>query len=200
MIMNKIIYRIKFFSNWHTGTGLSAGASADLLVNKDEEGLPFIPGKTLKGLLREAAESIHSLDNKLIPSEFITEIFGTRIEESNADRMYKEAGAFFSNAVLPGKTRMEILGTQKKEDPGLKKYLFANISSTAIDEDGIAKDKSLRTIETTVPITLYAEIRDIPVNEDFTEYMNLCFKWIKRIGLNRNRGLGRCEISPYKNN
>ena len=54
----RIDYQIEFFSQWHCGSGLSAGADIDLLVIKDKEGMPFIPGKTLKGLIREAVENL----------------------------------------------------------------------------------------------------------------------------------------------
>ncbi|MDE6805090.1 MAG: hypothetical protein K2J29_10705, partial [Muribaculaceae bacterium] len=53
-----IRYRIEFFSDWHCGSGLSAGADVDALVIKDDCGLPFVPGKTVKGLVREAMEDI----------------------------------------------------------------------------------------------------------------------------------------------
>ena len=55
--MSTIKYEIEFFSNWHCGSGLAAGADVDALVIKDQEGLPYIPGRTLKGLLREAGLS-----------------------------------------------------------------------------------------------------------------------------------------------
>ena len=54
----RIDYQIEFFSQWHCGSGLSAGADIALLVIKDKEGMPFIPGKTLKGLIREAVENL----------------------------------------------------------------------------------------------------------------------------------------------
>ena len=45
-----IDYTICFFSPWHCGSGTSAGADVDELVVKDKNGMPYIPGKTLKGL------------------------------------------------------------------------------------------------------------------------------------------------------
>ena len=55
-----IKYKVIFFTDWHCGSGLAAGADVDALVIKDSDGLPYIPGKTMKGLLREAAEEIVS--------------------------------------------------------------------------------------------------------------------------------------------
>ena len=51
-------YKIEFFSNWHCGSGLAAGADVDALVIKDKDGLPYVPGRTIKGLLRDAATEL----------------------------------------------------------------------------------------------------------------------------------------------
>ena len=69
--MKDLQYKIEFTSFWHTGSGLSSGTESDIVVIKDKNGLPYIPGKTLKGLLREAAETINNFDKKLVTSEFI---------------------------------------------------------------------------------------------------------------------------------
>ena len=50
--MQTLTYQIQFHSYWHCGSGLAAGAGVDALVVKDANGLPFVPGKTIKGLLR----------------------------------------------------------------------------------------------------------------------------------------------------
>ena len=69
-------------------------------------------------------------------------------------------------------------------------------NSTKIDENGIAEEHSLRKIEVTVPLILFAEISDLPA--EYSPQMEKCLKFIKRLGTNRNRGLGRCNISIYK--
>lgn len=55
---------IRFFSQWHCGSGTSAGADVDELVVKDKNGMPYIPGKTLKGLIREAVEDYVSFSSQ----------------------------------------------------------------------------------------------------------------------------------------
>ena len=47
-------YKVEFYSDWHCGSGLSSGSDIDSLVIKDEDGLPFVPGKTLKGQIGRA--------------------------------------------------------------------------------------------------------------------------------------------------
>ena len=82
----------------------------------------------------------------------------------------------------------------KKDENGksLKANLYSKITSTKIDENGIAEDGSLREIEVVIPISLYGTIENIP--NEYKDEMISSLKKVKRAGLNRNRGLGRCEI------
>ena len=61
-----------------------------------------------------------------------------------------------------------------------------------VDKNGIAVDKSLRDIEVVLPISLKGTIEN--VDEKFAKELERSLKMIKRMGLNRNRGLGRCEF------
>ena len=54
METKKIEYTITFLSDWHAGSGLSSGAEADAVVIKDSNNLPYLPGKTIKGLVKDA--------------------------------------------------------------------------------------------------------------------------------------------------
>ena len=58
-----INYELKFFDYWHVSSGLSGGAALDSYVVKDSAGLPYVPGKTIKGLVREAAELFWDQDD-----------------------------------------------------------------------------------------------------------------------------------------
>lgn len=175
---------IKFFTYWHCGSGESGGSSVDALVARDAKGLPYIPGKTLKGHIREMAESLEN------SCTFVNKCFGGSSNDGKDgqerdvcyDDKYKEkeGECYFSNATIEEDIRKE-----------LTPYLFKTISSTQIDEKGLAVTGSLREIEVVVPITLYASIE----NCENEELMKKAFSQVKRMGLNRTRGLGRCEIT-----
>ena len=152
-------YKIEFLDYWHLSSGLSAGAKLDSTVTKDDDDIPYVSGKTIKGLVREMAEEFGDI-------EFLHQ-------------------CYFTNASLDKDTHKEIK-TNK-----LQNNLYDIIASTKI-ENGIAVDDSLREIEVVIPITLYGEISDVADDD----YQNLVksLKMIKRMGLNRNRGLGRCEF------
>jgi CRISPR/Cas system CSM-associated protein Csm3 (group 7 of RAMP superfamily) len=183
-------YRIEFFSEWHCGSGLSAGADTDALVIKDGKGLPYIPGRTLKGLFREAAEEIVSLTNEPEQSALLKETFGYFDESADKAQSAANMGkgdAFFSNAELPKVERDAIVSN------GLQRHLYRRIAQTAIGDKGVAVEGSLRSMETVIPCVLEGQIRNIPA--ELSNLMSQSARYIKHLGVNRNRGLGRCQIT-----
>lgn len=175
--MSTIKYTIEFFSNWHCGSGLAAGADVDALVIKDKHGLPYVPGRTLKGLLRDAASTLCD------DTETINDIFGV----SGDNDGHKTGLSFFTNATLPVDERQYIL------EQGLTPHLYQSFASTKIDEKGIAEDHTLRKIETVVPCKLEGEILNVPKGAEIV--LEHAMQYIKRMGTGRNRGYGRCQIS-----
>ena len=163
-------YIVTFLDYWHLSSGLSAGAKFDSMVTKDKDNLPYIPGKTIKGLIREMAELTCN-------KEFVTKCFGSSSDIGECN---------FSNAEIEENTKKTIINNS------LQNQLFDEIASTKIDENGIAESGSLREIEVVVPICLFGEIKNI--SDDYKQEMIKALKKIKRMGLNRNRGLGRCKI------
>lgn len=159
----RLKYRLKFYDYWHLSSGLSGGAKLDSMVVKDSDNLPYAPGKTIKGLVREALE----------------------IAKEDVEFLHR---CYFANATLQPDTKQEIITNQ------LQEHLYDTIASTKINENGVAEDNSLREIEVVIPIELEGEICDIPSQEDYEKLKKALGK-IKRMGLNRNRGLGRCRFS-----
>jgi len=182
--MADIHYHIQFHSPWHCGSGLSAGADLDALVVKDKEGLPFIPGKTIKGLLREAVEDYVGFSGECDEAT-VMQCFG-RMGADRPDDM-RTGEAFFTNAQLEPKERESIIAYH------LQKFLYRAKASTKIDEDGITDDHTLRRIEVVVPCTLEGDI--IGVDEKMVPIISKAMGLVKRMGLNRNRGLGRCTFT-----
>ena len=182
-----INYELKFFDYWHVSSGLSGGAALDSYVVKDSAGLPYVPGKTIKGLVREAAELFWDQGD-------IDKCFGSRGSknkqnngnEQNENDDTTQAQCYFSSATIDEKIAVEITSNK------LERNLFEIISATKIDENGIAVDKSLRDIEVILPITLIGKIENI--DDKFASNLKRALKSVKRMGLNRNRGLGRCEF------
>ena len=85
--MNKKELKITLKSDLCVGSGYSYAGIVDSDICYDEVGLPYIPGKRLKGCMREAAELIG------VSEVEIERLFGTR----GADR---PNGVFFGNAYI----------------------------------------------------------------------------------------------------
>lgn len=193
----KISYKITFHTDWHCGSGLAAGADLDALVVKDNNGMPFIPGKTLKGLIREATEELFFLSNQFdAKADDLKKVFGNatdrNVKSSNKEEYEDMAKGetFFANATLCENEYRAIVGNKAQ------KYLFRSVASTKIDKEGIAVKHSLRKMEVTIPCTLESAILSVP--ESMTDTLVKAMGYIKRLGQNRNRGLGRCSFTDIK--
>lgn len=173
----EIHYQLKFFSQWRCDAGTSFGAAADNAVVRDANGLPYFPGKTIKGLLREAAEDYNQFTQGQ-RSEEIETIFGGDA---------KEGVCHFTDVTFSEEETKAILAHK------LQKFLYHTITTTAIDEKGIALPFSLRTIEAVLPCSLYGTIYNVP--EESRDLLTACAGFIKYIGMHRNRGFGRCQLT-----
>lgn len=186
--MSEIRYTIEFFNEWHCGSGLAAGAGVDSLVIKDRNNLPFVPGKTVKGLVRNAVEELlifYNKEDKDTLNKNIIKTFGFFDEDKDTA---EKGTAFFTNAELSREEQKAIRSNK------LSKYMYRSISSTAIDKEGIAEEHSLRNMETVVPCSLQGKILEIP-DENVKKFIIKSLGMIKRIGQNSNRGLGRCSFN-----
>ena len=183
-------YQIKFLSDWHVGSGLAAGAETDAEVLKDENKLPYIPGKTIKGLLKAALYEMIAV--KHVDEDAVNELFGYEIK---GEKVVKTCpgSLFFSNASLP-------VAEQKDIIPDLADFLYKNISQTKINAKGVAENASLRTIEVCMPLILEGDIRkfkeglECELLDEEKKLIRMALKWVRRLGVNRNRGLGRCQF------
>lgn len=181
--MTKIDYNVSFLTYWHAGSGLSAGAQADSVVIKDERGLPYFPGKTLKGVFRDAFKSLKI--SGILGEMNEIGLFGQ--ENIPGNKELKVGSLFFSNAELPER---ESLAKSKNLIPGL----YDNLASTEINSaSGVAERGSLHVIEVCVPLTLSGTISGFTSLKD-AEVFTQVFAFTKALGGHRNRGLGRCVI------
>jgi len=198
---------IEFTHFWHCGSGRSGGKKVDAMVEKDMLDLPFVPGKTLKGILREAvrqAEGFNQfqsfIDNQQNTLEDI--LFGSR--EQSRDQQ-------FSGILAVSDARLsQAECSYLKTNPEKISLLYRDLSRTAIDnKTGTAIDGSLRAQEVTIPMTLTAEldimlipVRDSNLSEmrekittNLIEIISLSLPYVDGIGALRQRGLGRCILT-----
>lgn len=179
--------KIEILSYWHTGSGHGAKADADALVLRDGEGFPYVPGRTLKGLIRDALLEMGRED-------LADELLGREATEG-ANSGSKPGILAFDDGRMLAEDREWILQSSEADD--LKANLFDTISATSMNPNGVAVDHSLRMIEVSLPMHLGASITYFgrPESEIITmESISVACRLIRSLGAYRHRGLGRCNM------
>ena len=199
---------------WHAGSGRGAGHHLDAVCERDSAGLPVLPGKQVKGLLRQAvarAEAWSWFSSLTLPDgpmpNFETLLFGS--ESQGEDRYQSQPGMLrVASAALP---ETEHLWLAQPEQTGLRQMLFSELFSTAIDElSGSAKNGSLRGIEVAIPcslraaLTLHANALESDLRQQQNALLATGDGWrileqaaslIDAVGAGRTRGLGEATIT-----
>lgn len=189
MKTNTMLFEISFLSYWHAGCGFGRSADVDALMLKGTDRLPYLPGRTIKGLLREAMQCCE--DAGAVPSETTETLFGTPAEEGEYTGSIPGV-LIFDNAYLPANERKWLASNDGKAS---RAALFDSFASTSLDSDGIAKDKTLRTIELCVPVSLVSEISGITEEGGTKEHLEKAAALLRSAGAHRSRGLGRCSCT-----
>lgn len=175
---------------WAVGSGKGGGTEVDSRIDRDSDGLPYVPGKMLKGLIKDACFRLHSAGNKKY--DFVDEIFGKTLVTEGLNRTSTEPGKIFiSDARLPVNLRVAL---SKEENLSARDNITRNIYATAIDENGTAKNKSLRGYEVAVPMKLVADFESDCNKETFDCIKDAC-KLVYALGAHKTRGLGEVKIS-----
>lgn len=176
-----------FQTYWHIGTGTGSGQNLDALVDKDSHQLPHIPGKMLKGLLRDAVCKLEQWGQ--VGEGVATTLFGSYNEASHSSTSGK--------LYFPSLTLSEEEITALNANPKLKNHLYHTIASTCIEhKTGTAKEGSLRMIEVAVPLCLSGEISVINNTEmldNWEEVIQDASYLIGNIGANKSRGFGQVK-------
>lgn len=201
---------------WHAGSGRSAGALLDSLVQKNTVGLPVVGGRHIKGLLRHAlakAEVLNWFTEIELPEGPVktleTLIFGSANQQEG--RFNTLPGLLIvGDASLPEAEATWLAATEQAE---LRQYLYSQLSSTAITELGTAKQNSLRAIEVSLPMQLKSELSmqvtavDEAHRAQQQAWIASTAAWqpiieasslVDSLGASRSRGLGEAIFSWQK--
>lgn len=206
---------VQLHGYWHCGSGHSAGTHLDALTARDRDGLPVIPGRHLKGLLRHAmrcAGTWNWLDGVTLPdgpAGNVEELlFGSRSGQE-ARSATRPGMLRVDDATLPEAERA-FLAHPDTDGPLLRPFLFRDVHRTAINRQGSASDKSLRGTEVVLPMQLRAplglEVTSLEEelrrqqeraleDADLWSTLEGVLPLISAVGAERNRGLGEAELS-----
>ena len=205
--------QLQFNNYWHCGSGRGSGSLVDAVCERDGEGLPYVPGRQLKGILRHAvrrAEAWGWLDAIKLPSGPLRSheelLFGSKSQDVGKFMTYPGM-LLVDNGKLPEADRAWL---NRPHMMALKEQFFEELYSTAINEMGTAKAHSLRGIEVCLPVTLQAQLAlqvtalDSLQRQQQQDWMEVSSPWkalrtalplIDALGAHRSRGLGEAEVS-----
>ncbi|KPA19006.1 protein containing DUF324 [Candidatus Magnetomorum sp. HK-1] len=139
---------IKFKSKWHTGSG-EGNLMVDRLIRRDSRNRPFIPGSTLKGVIRENCEKLSRTLNFNSPLDPHKKDFLTFEKlKSPVDRLFlnsfKESQLFFRDARLENEPsynstlnqsricKYRTIGTSKENHLFTSEYATSGFSDSMI--------------------------------------------------------------------
>mgnify|MGYP001627296297 CR=1 FL=1 len=205
--------RVTFHGYWHCGAGAAAVGDLDAVAIRSEEGLPFVPGRTLKGVFREAVSLLE--ENGLVAGGAAKALFGEQGFAFDEDGAWTPTGPTqagclaFSDCRLDATIRAWFANALAQELHAAAAHaaaMFDVVARTAIDaETGTAADGSLRLIECAVPLSLEGTVDWAPdPYGDAATAADWQGRWrdaltqaailVRGIGADRTRGLGRCTV------
>jgi CRISPR-associated protein Csx10 len=201
--------RVRMLSDWIVGTGEGRVGDVDATVRRGQDGLPFIPAKTLTGIWRDACEQVAAwlggtgTASGLNPwLAWVDWIFGTQ-PDSAADR--NAAGGLAPQRAQLALSPARVSGPVRAACSGRPALLAAAVvvrPGIAIDDQtGVASDDMLRLEERARPGWLetradFPFLRDpeLPAAAEFL--LRAGAAAVDSLGGKRNRGAGRCWILP----
>lgn len=183
------------------GSALSYGTIIDNDIVFDAKGLPYIPAKRVKGLLRNAASDLLLTDGykTLFPmDETIVETFYGKIGSNDPTpsmifqnlRLEQYQGIDLWMDYLGDKYAYEI------NNPLVRQFFTEIRTQTAIDpQTQTAKEHSLRSSRVLKKgFEFSGEIFVCDDNEDIRDLLGISCLLVDRIGSKRNRGFGKVKL------
>lgn len=191
----QLFLRLKSDTTFGRGDGVAGLVDAEVEHDPDA-GLPFLRGRTLKGLLvEECANIFYALDKR---GEQFNEA-GQFLFGSAGSSLADDAWMHIGPAQLPSELRAAIIADVKgnKLTPTkVLESLTAIRRQSAIDEhSGAPEEGSLRAMRVVLRETLF--ISDLEFEQEPDEkakaLLAACVLGLRRAGTGRNRGRGRLE-------
>lgn len=192
--------RISTESDWHIGTGHGVPGSLNALIRRDADGLPYVPGTTLTGVIRDAcltvARALDGGSDEPLWRLWHRAVFGDagdRLVGRN-ERRLAPAMVTFGPARVPQPLRGHITGDL------LDATRSARVSVKIDGETGRAENKALRFTEVAVGgLPLEADVTlELPEDDDartaVCALLALGCGWCTELGGDRRRGLGQVAL------
>lgn len=194
--------RVATLSDWHVGSGNRIPGFVDATVRRDTDGLPYLPGTTLTGVLRDACLTVaRALDDGTVDGvwqRWHTAVFGDEPRHFGTRRL-RPATIGIGPATVTAGLRRAVARDQAHQ--ALRAATTFVKPGVRIDPDtGRAVDDMLRFVEMArsgLPLQAAATV-DLPDGEEgrraVTALLMLGAAWCDQVGGDRRRGAGRIRL------
>ncbi|WSM75223.1 RAMP superfamily CRISPR-associated protein [Streptomyces cellulosae] len=206
--MTRLRLSVTMLSDWHVGSGTGRHGFLDRAVQRDPDGLPFVPAKTLAGVWRDGCETVaYALDGgRRGPwHSWLDWLFGTQpaleargVVEGTHHGPPRPAALHLDSLHFPAAVTAAL-----REKPLLRQSATFVKPGVAIDrETGTAAEGMLRFEEMArggAVLVGTAEIADSwRLTDDqvhcATALLHAAARLVEGIGGKRRRGAGRCRL------
>lgn len=198
--------KLEMLSDWHVGSGMGRPGNIDRLIARDQDGLPYVPAKTLTGIWRDAAERMaHGLDGG-VPgpwSQWVACVFGDQPARGETDPSTRPRPALLSvrPARLRATLRARLRGAEQEACLLRGALTFVKPGVKIDSQSGRAVDDHLRfeemarlhsVLEAPISISLPADPAE---RNAVIALLALSTRLVERLGGKRRRGAGRCRLT-----
>lgn len=201
--MTRYWLEIKLESDTALGRGDGVAGLVNAEVQHEPSGLPFLGGKTLKGLLTATCgEILYALEQSVAINEWdnvAKSIFG-QPGSKRASRGKLHVGGAYLPDDLRQAVAEDIANNQLTREDVLASITVMRRQTAMDAERGTPLDNSLRTIRVVLRETKFTARLDFLTapTDDELALLSACVKGLRRIGTNRNRGMGRVSCQLFK--
>lgn len=181
----RLVLHICFRSRWHAGSG-EGNLMTDRLIRRDGLNRPFIPGSTLKGIVRQSCEKLcHARGFRNLPSPHHT----------NAIQSHSPVDCLFGTTYEPG--QLFFRDARLRDNQDCLPLVWNRVARHRIL--GTAKNKQLFSTEYNIPCTLtttidgwHENLLTLDTNSPPYEYCLLIagILAVDRIGAEKSTGAG----------
>ncbi len=203
----KLSLNMVMLSDWHISSGAGRPGDVDRLVRRDEDGLPYVPGRTLVGIWRDACETVaFGLDDGDKRNEWklwVDYLFGEQPNTNKAaTKAPKQAALSVTSLHLPANLRDKLVIKENRE---LREALTFVKPSMSIDPlTGYARQDHLmfhEMVRSGCVLVGEAEL-ELPEVKGAANVAKALLvagaQLVERLGGDRRRGSGKCRLTVNK--
>jgi len=206
--MNALWLKFTLQSEACFSRGDGTPGEVDIEVQHDQHGLPYLHGRTLKGLLAaEAAQLCHALSRALPSDQAMRWQKTAMILFGDRGGLLGEGGKLHvGSAQLPTGLRAALANELDSQGPTINPHeVLSSLTvirrQTAIDEEtGAPQRNTLRAVRVILRETPFESTLNSlsdPFTDDELAFLAACAKAFRRAGSNKTRGYGRLTATLW---